>query len=290
MNAINHNSEGFGDVDFWLSEWLKSSRRNSVNTALAYQTDVRQFLDERRKPFDQIAVTDILEYQSSLADRYAPRTAARKVASVRSFYRFLCNREVMALNLARIESPKIEQTISHDKMLTEKEVQAIINATADDHHRIFVRFLYLTAVRISEALAVRWRDLTYLGGATGQAHIVGKGNKHRDVFLPEELWCDIASLEDISTSEASKSDRLVFSFIKDRVQALRIVRGLAKAAKISKSVSPHSFRHAHISHALQNGATVADLRDQAGHSNIRTTSLYVHTNKERATATRLKIR
>lgn len=284
-----HKSAGFGDRDYWIAEWLKGERRDSENTALAYQTDLRQFFAHCRKQFNQVNVGDILEYQSSLLDKFAQRTAARKLATVRSFYRFLCNREVLSLNLARIESPKIQQRIDKDKLLTEREVRAIIDAAVNERHRIFVRFLYITAVRISEALAIRWRDLTPMDGVSGEAHIVGKGDKHRDVFIPEALWCDIASLENISTVEAAQSDRLVFGFIKNRLQALRLVRGLARAAKIAKPVSPHSFRHAHISHALKNGATMAELRDQAGHANIRTTSLYAHADKTRATATRLKI-
>lgn len=293
MLAKNHQSKGFGDVDFWLSEWLKNiaTRRNnkSEHTALAYRTDMRQFFEAVQKSFDQVTVPDLLDYQSSLADRFTHRTAARKLASVRSFYAFLCKREVMTINLARIESAAIEQTVSRDSLLTEKEVRAIIAAASNDKHRTFVCFLYLTAVRVSEALALRWRDLTPLPDVTAEAHIIGKGNKHRDVFIPEQLWCEICSLEDISTAEAARSDRLVFGFIRDRMHALRIVQGLAKVAKIDKPVSPHSFRHAHISHALKNGATVAELRDQAGHANIRTTSLYVHADKERATATRLKV-
>jgi integrase len=150
-------------------------------------------------------------------------------------------------------------------------------------HQIFVRLLYLTAARISEALALRWRDLTPLDEG-GEAHIMGKGKKRRNVFIPAGLWKDLQGIR----GEAADNDRL-FPAIRDRFAALQVVKKLAKAAKIEKRVSPHSFRHAHISHALKNGATVAELRDQAGHANISTTSLYAHVSSERATATRLKV-
>jgi len=277
-----HQTKNFGDVDYWLAEWLKSSRRASPNTHEAYIRDVGRFLATASKPFDQVAVTNILEYQSSLSE-FAPKTAARKLASVRSFYRFLNNREVTNLNLARIESPKIQQTVDHDKLLTEKEVAALVAAATNDQHRLFVRFLYLTAVRVSEALALRWRDITPLGCGSAEAHIIGKGNKRRDVFLPSELFLSIGLFA------SGGGDELVFSFIKNRLHALRIVQGMAKAAKIDKSVTPHSLRHAHISHALKNGATIAELRDQAGHANVSTTSLYAHSDNTRATATRLKV-
>jgi len=284
MAKPNHKTKSFGDVDYWLSEWLKSSRRNSPNTAQAYKTDLRQFFEACGKPFDQVTVADILEYQSSLSGQFSLRTAARKLASVRSFYRFLCNREVVAMNLARIEVPKIQQRVERDKLLTEKEVKAIIDAATDDNHRLFVRFLYLTAARISEALALRWRDFDLLTTDDSTAHIIGKGGKHRDVLIPAPLWQDI-----LKHCFYKADDDLVFSFIKNRLHALRVVKGLAKVAKIDKPVTPHSFRHAHISHALKNGATLAELRDQAGHANISTTSLYAHADRTRATATRLKV-
>ena len=283
MSNKTHQTKVFQDVDFWLSEWLKNSRRNNTNTSLAYRTDLQQFFTACPKPFDQITIGDILEYQSSLTDQFAPRTAARKLASIRSFYKFLCNREVVSLNLARLEAPKIEQSVDHDKLLTEKEIATLIAAATNDQHRLFVRFLYLTAVRVSEALALRWRDITAFGDGSAEAHIIGKGNKHRDVFLPQMIYLDLGLWTQ------GKDEDFVFSFIKNRKQALHLVAKLAKVAKLSKPVTPHSFRHAHISHAMKNGATIAELRDQAGHSSIRTTSLYAHADKTRTTASRLKV-
>ena len=291
MKAKSHKTKSFGDLDYWLSEWLKSDRRGSANTAASYRLDLRQFFDSVKKRFDQVTVGDVLEYQSSLPDKYTAKTKARKIATVRSFYKFLNNREVTNLNLARIESPRIQQRVEKDKLLTEKEVQAIIDAATNDQHRLFVRFLYLTGVRISEALSLRQRDITWNSVGTkltggSSAHIIGKGKKYREVFIPPTLSKDIDSLWSIE----DKGDAVVFSFIKNRLHALRIVQGLAKVAKIDKPVTPHSFRHAHISHALKHGATLAELRDQAGHANISTTSLYAHADNSRATATRLKVK
>lgn len=164
-------------------------------------------------------------------------------------------------------------------------LRSYIEAATNDQHRIFVRFLYLTAVRVSEALFLRWRDITATSEVTAEAHIVGKGGKHRDVFIPQSLWCDLAEMG----GDERRSSKPVFSFIKNRLHALRIVESLAKVAEIDKLVTPHSFRHAHISHALKNGASLAELRDQAGHANISTTSLYAHADQTRATASRLNV-
>lgn len=270
------------DVNFWIAEWLKSEKRTSQNTHEAYRRDVSQFLARCGKPFDQITASDIQDYQSMLSGNCARKTKARKIAVLRSFYRFLNGREVTNVNIDRIESASISHEVNYDQLLTEAEVEAIINAATDDTHRALVRLLYLTAARISEALALRWRDLTPLEEG-GEAHIVGKGRKRRNVFIPPALWNDLQAMR----GAAEDNDNL-FPAI-DRSKALAIVKKLTVAAKVDKNVSPHSFRHAHISHALKNGATVVEVRDQAGHAHLATTSLYAHVSGEKATATRLKI-
>lgn len=280
----NHETKELRDLDFWIAEWFKGDHRSSTHTQTAYRRDIEEFIKTISKGFDLIEIGDIMEYQSSLSDRsFKPKTIARKLASVRSFYRFLNRREVTTLNLERIEGSKVRQSLNKDKFLTEMEIEAIIEAArVNQAHYVFVRFLYLTAARVSEAVGLRWRDLTPLDTGA-EAHIVGKGQRRRDVFLPMPLWSDLVSLRG-----DSEESGYLFPFASPS-QAWRIVKKLAVAAKIDKSVSPHSFRHAHISHALKNGATLTELRDQAGHANISTTSLYLHANTERATATRLKI-
>lgn len=270
------------DKNFWLAEWFKGKKRKSPHTQEAYRRDVDQFLSRCGKPFDMVTVADIQDYQSSLFDNVADRTAARKVAALRSFYRFLNSREVTNLNLERVEGSSIGHEVNYDQLLTETEVEAMVIAATDNTHRTLVRMLYLTAARISEVLSLRWRDLTALKDGC-EAHIIGKGRKRRNVFIPVPLWNDLQEMRGAAEASAHLFPSL------DRHKALYIVKGLAKAAKIDKTVSPHSFRHAHISHALKNGANVAELRDVAGHANISTTSLYAHASGERATATLLKV-
>lgn len=279
---MNNKTNNPTDVNFWISEWFKGKKRKSPHTQEAYRRDVEQFLARCGKPFDQVTVTDIQDYQSSLQDNCADRTAARKVASLRSFYRFLNAHDVTVLNLERIENQSIDHEVDYGKLLTEKEVQAMVDAATDETHRILVRLLYVTAARISEAMALRWRDLTPIDDGC-EVHILGKGRKRRNIFVPAPLWNDLQKMR----GESQETDNLFPAL--DRHRAAYIVKGLAKAAKIDKSVSPHSFRHAHISHALKNGANVAELRDQAGHSNLSTTCLYAHADSSKAPAKRLKI-
>lgn len=279
---MNSENTRFSDVDFWLAEWLKpTGRRRSEHTALAYRADIRAFLDRVAKPFDQVEVADLMDYQSWLADEYgAEKTRARKMASVCSFYRFLNNREATEINLARIERAKIDRAINHDELLTPEQVRAVIAAAAANSlHHALLKFLYLTGARISEALGLRWRDLRQLNDA-GEAHIMGKGGKRRVVFLPADLWRDLTALR----GDADEKDH-PFPFTSQN--AWKVVKKAGKAAGI-EDVHPHQFRHAYVSHLLAANVPLADVSEVVGHANIATTALYAHPTKGRDLASKLR--
>jgi integrase/recombinase XerD len=279
---MNTENTGLTDADFWIAEWLKpTGRRRSQCTAVAYRYDIKSFLARAGKSFDQVAVTDIQEYASFLADEYgSDKTRARKLASVCSFYRFLNNREVVEINLARIERPKIDHSVNHDKLLTPEQIRAIIAATsANPVHHALLMFLYLTGARISEVLNLRWRDLRAFNNA-GEAHIVGKGRKRRTVFLSVELWVDLMTLK----GEAGETDR-PFPFTSQN--AWKVVKKAGEAAGI-EDVHPHLFRHAFVSHLLAENAPLADVCEAVGHSSIAMTGLYAHPTKGRDLASKLK--
>jgi len=275
-------NKGFSDVDFWLAEWLKpTGRRRSKHTAIAYRADIATFLNYAAKPFDQVEVADLQNYQSYLADEYgAEKTRARKMASVCSFYKFLNNREVTKINLARIERTKIDHSIDHDQLLTPEQIRAIIAAaSANPLHHALLKFLYLTGVRISEALGMRWRDLRALDDA-GEAHIMGKGRKRRTVYLSAELWRDLMALR----GNANEQDH-PFPFTSQN--AWKVVKKAGKAAGV-EDVHPHQFRHAYVSHLLAENAPLADVSEAVGHASIATTGLYAHPTMVRELISRLK--
>jgi integrase/recombinase XerD len=270
------------DVDFWIAEWLKpTGKRRSQHTAIAYRADIKAFLAHTRKPFDQIITADIMDYQSFLADEYgAEKTRARKLASVCSFYRFLNNREVTAINLARIERAKMDRSVDHGALLTPEQIRAIIAATAADPlHHALLKFLYLTGARISEVLGLRWCDLRPMEDG-GEAHILGKGGKRRTVYLSAELWRDLIAMR----GNAGDKDH-PFPFTPQN--AWKIVKAAGKAAGV-EGAHPHQFRHAFVSHLLAENAPLADVSEIVGHASIATTGLYAHPTKGRELASKLK--
>ncbi|HKX31994.1 MAG TPA: tyrosine-type recombinase/integrase [Blastocatellia bacterium] len=274
------------DTDLLLSQWLASGKRSSAHTAEAYTRDIRAFLAYASKPLDQITVGDVAGYQALLRQQCQPATEHRKISSIRSFFSFLKAARVIQEDIAAlISSPKVESKFK-DRSLTEDEVEAMIGAAESmPLDALLIRFLYITAGRVSEVLSLTWANLVPAESQDGGGYvrILGKGKKTREIYIGAELWDDLVRARgDIGQDEP------LFPF--DRFQVWAIVKKLAKGARVTGDVSPHWFRHSHASHALQAGASLTDIRDDLGHSDVKITSLYLHADPERATAKRLRIK
>lgn len=269
-----HSPPALRDVDYHVADWLKENRK-SDNTADAYRRDLSAFLAHFGKPFKDAKPADVNAWRDTLTGEDA--TIARKVVSVRSFYAFCNSRGITAMILEQIKVPKITRRIAREKLLSRAEVKAMIQAAESDAEGyLFVRLIYTCGLRVSEALGLRWRDLVKTGNGKWtlrEALVRGKGKRGATspVPVPVDLWNDLQRHK----GAAAESDHL-FPGIQDRHAAARLVKRLAKAAKIEKEVSPHSFRHACVSHLLDKNVPLPAVRDLVRHANIATTDLYAH--------------
>lgn len=279
----DHKTPALRDVDFYISEWLSNPHIGSDRTRAAYRFNINKYIRQIGKPFDQVKMPDLLAYQAALSKKYADRTCRQVMATIRSFYHYMNSLEVTSLNLNLIRCAPIRVEVDHDKLLSVDEINAILNAAKPDPVAyLFVRFIYVTGMRKTEALGVVWRDMQPLEDG-GYLNVKGKGRKHRNIFLPEKIWSDLL----VARGDAADTDK-VFPTL-DAVEAWRLIKRLAKVAKVEKNVNVHSFRHACASHMLQEGATVAEVRDHLGHASLVVTSLYLHADPKNAPAKRLKI-
>jgi len=262
------------DLDLLFSEWLDSGRRSSTGTKDAYRRDIREFLRYSGKPIHDTTTGDVVQYQAWVRNQCSPATECRKLATLRSFFKHLILAKQIKENpTLGVESPKVQPEFG-DKALEEDEVRAIIDATAAAPlDSLLLRLLYVTGGRISEVLSLTWANLKAKDDG-GEASITGKGKRNRKVFISAELWADLVRLR----GDLAQGIRL---FEMTRFEAARMIQKAAKAAKIGRPVTPHQFRHSLATHALERGATLAQVRDQLGHADIKTTSLYLH-SKDRA--------
>jgi integrase/recombinase XerD len=265
-----HESQ-IDNLDDLLSGWLDSGRRSSAHTQDAYRRDVRAFAAYSCKPIEATQAADVVNYQAYLRHQVgSPATEYRKLSALRSFFKYLKLTNAIKEDLAAVvTAPKVESNFK-SKALSVEEIAAIIEAaTPNPLDSLLLRLLFTTGARISEALALTWSHLKAAEIGGGYAHILGKGKKEREVYIGPELWADLVSLCDVPDGQPL--------FRMDRHEAAAMVKKAAKAARITKPVTPHLLRHSMATYLLASGkATLAQVRDQLGHSNISTTSLYLH--------------
>lgn len=267
-----------------LDGWLNTGRRRSPNTHDAYRRDVAGFLEFCNKPLTAIDAGDVSKYQALLRHQHSDATEYRKLSALRSFFKYLkLTNEIADDPTAAIKTPKVESKFK-DKALCIDDIKAIIEAAeAMPVDSLLVRLLFVTGARISEVLALTAADFKLQDDGGAFVQLFGKGRHTREVYIGAELCEDVFRFGNVS-----EEDEPIFSI--DRHEAAAIVTKLAKAAKVSKHVTPHVFRHSLASYLLADGATLAQVRDQLGHQDIKTTSIYLHGTERTQMIRKLPVR
>jgi integrase/recombinase XerD len=185
----------------------------------------------------------------------------------------------------QMRSPKAKDCL-HERILSEQEVQSMIALEKCDRNRVILLLLYSSGLRVSELCQLTWKDLKSRGDS-GQVTVLGKGGKTRTVLLPAAVWNEIMHLR----GDAHSGDAVFCSRegddkgrYLDRTQVYRIVAAAAKRAGIEQGVSPHWLRHSHASHSLEHGAPIHLVQATLGHSDITTTSRYLHARPDDSSA------
>lgn len=277
------------DRDVQQLVWAWLLRQRSVNTVEAYARDLREWLAWcRERDLDPLAVrrggADAygrwLEHERGLAGR----TAARKLASVSSWYEYLTEEEVLDVNrVRRANRPEINRDESSTGSLTESEARAMVAAAVRDHGRHRARTAAVIALmlavgpRVSEVCAL---TLASLGWERGMrtVRIVGKGGKIRARRLPEEA----APILDAYLAE--RGDAPGPLFLTDGEKAMgrdavaELVKRIARQAGLYRPerVTPHTLRHTFATLAKERGASMDEIQEALGHASARTTQIYVH--------------
>lgn len=155
------------------------------------------------------------------------------------------------------------------------EVSLLIRGARSKRDRILLEVTYAGGLRVSEVLALTWGDVLPRDGGRMQLCVVGKGAIVRQVLLPEIVSRSLLSLRGDAGNDDSVFPARHRGPLTERA-VLAMLKRAAKAAGINSKVSPHWLRHAHGSHAIDRGATLPEVQATLGHSNIATTSGYLH--------------
>ena len=261
-------------IELWL-------HGRSANTQAAYQHDIAQFFSFVNKPIPTITLRDFQNFADAIQGSVG--TKRRVIAAVKSLFSFALKIGYIRFSVAAaVRAPKAMDTLA-ERILPEAKIHEMIALTPEGRDRMLLRLLYATGGRVSEICATKWRH-TQANGNSGQITLFGKGGKTHAVVLPGPLWNDLVAFR----AEAEE-DSPVFASRKggghlDRSQVLRIVQKAARRAKIRRKVSPHWFRHAHASHAMDRGAGIHLVCATLAHSSIAITGRYLHAKPTESSA------
>lgn len=254
----------------------------AARTQALYGDAYRRFAAYVGKPLARVTVGDLQSYAESLDGR-KPRTVALHVSALKSLFTFAQRVGFLPFNVgAVVRPPKIAGDLAQ-RILAEEDVQRMLHLEPDSRNRVLLDLLYYGGLRVSEATALRWRDVQPREEG-GQVTVTGKGGKTRSVRLYNGAWRRLSELQGDAPASAPVIASRKGSRGVSTVQVHRIVRAAAARAGIEADVSAHWLRHAHASHALDRGAPAHLVRDTLGHANIATTSAYAHARPDQSSS------
>jgi integrase/recombinase XerD len=280
-------------------EMMVSERGAAKNTIESYERDLLEFnLFLRGKKIDIIEAEaqDIRAFFSKMDKSFSSATIARKLSSIKQFYKFLAVDEIITHNPTLVmDAPKQSRPLP--KYLSEADVNALLKTAYTDESPEGVRLaamlevLYASGLRISELVSLKMNNLQKIsdGKITTLRNFIivkGKGNKERLVPL------NISAIEALQNYLRVRdgfvnlnNQQWLFPSHENYITRQRVhqlLKDLARKANINeKLVSPHVLRHSFASHLLNNGADLRSLQELLGHSDISTTQIYTHVLNER---------
>lgn len=288
-------------------DWLKSERRLSAHTLIAYEHDLDSFLAFMTtylggKPTLQaLAKLRPAEFRAWLAERanqgMARTSTARSFSSVRSFFRFLDKRG-LAHNpgIGAIKTPKLPRSLP--KALSERDMEDLLEAEPEQERAAWIDLrdtailllLYGAGLRIGEALGMSKGMVdSLLAGSQDVLSITGKGNKTRMVpLLPQALEA-VRAYRDACPFMGALGPRDTF-FLGARGGPLdpaivqKRVRDMRRALGLPDSVTPHALRHSFATHLLGAGGDLRTIQELLGHASLSTTQRYTDVDAARLSA------
>ena len=272
--------------------YLLTERGLSPNTAEAYSDDVSKLVGYAEA--EGIAIADIsdADIHSFLATMHdvgiAPRSQARIISGLKSFFKYLKMEHYIAHNPARlIETPRLGRHLPEVLTLDEidRMVASIDYSKAEaPRNRAIIETLYGCGLRVSELTSLR---ISQIFAADEYISIIGKGNKQRLVPISRVALDAIDEYRNgwrAGLNIARGADDVLFLNRRGapltRVMIFYIVKQLCEAAGIKKTISPHTLRHSFATHLLEGGANLRAIQQMLGHESITTTEIYVHIDRE----------
>lgn len=283
-------------LDAYLTH-LTVERRLAVNSVESYARDLQLLAERaagRQVPVDAFSRTDLEEFVRDLmASGRSPRSVARAIACYRGFYRFLVIEGRLKTSPAEdLHPPRAWKVLP--KYLSVEEVDQLIAQPAVDtprglRDRALIELLYATGMRVSELISLRPSDINL---DASYLTCIGKGDKQRIVPIGEEAadWVRKYIRHSRPALLGKRSSPRLFVNARGggsgltRVGFWKILKGYARQARLSRTLSPHMLRHSFATHLLERGADLRAIQMMLGHADLSTTQIYTHVLEQRMRA------
>ncbi|MDR1500537.1 MAG: site-specific tyrosine recombinase XerD [Tannerellaceae bacterium] len=270
---------------------LRLEKSLSPHSVQAYMMDLDKlllFMKSEGLTYADMTYMDLQQFVARLHDTgISPRSQARIISGIRSFYRFLLLDGYVNVDPTELlESPKIGLKLP--EILSVSEVNSIIGSIdlslpEGQRNRAMLEVLYSCGLRVSELTSLRYSDVHF---KEGFIKVEGKGGKQRLVPISETALGEIRNYlydRNRATIRKGYEDILFISrrgTALSRVMVFHIIKQQSEMAGIQKNVSPHTFRHSFATHLLEGGANLRAIQEMLGHENITTTEIYTHLDRE----------
>lgn len=276
--------------------YLEVEKNFSKHTIRAYNSDILSFLlwldSVQIEETNHTKLKDYLVFIQRF--NYSKTTLARKIAAIRTFYRFLYREKIIDVNPANsVHAPK--KTKSLPKFLSTMEIEQILNNIKIDtpagyRNRVILELLYATGMRISELSNLNFGNLNL---AENEITVMGKGAKERIVLVStrakeflEKYINNVRFMivEDGQAPEQTENSPVFINKTGYRLQPQSVrtaINDIVKKIELPKKVTPHVFRHSFATKLLENGADLRVVQELLGHASISNTQIYTHISTER---------
>lgn len=272
--------------------YLRVERGLANNTIEAYRRDLSDFLaflGSRETGLERVGKPEIIEYLQHLYGALSPASVARKIVSLRSFFRFLLLDGYLGSDPTEtLESPRTWRGLP--KYLTSDEVVALLNQPdLETPHglrdRAMLEVLYATGLRVSELVKLKTSEINF---DVGFLQTMGKGSKERIVPIGDSaLTFTRRYIDDARPHFLKRRTPRPELFLTQQGKSMTrqnfwlILTKFGKALGIEQKLSPHVLRHSFATHLLENGADLRAVQMMLGHADISTTQIYTHVTRER---------
>jgi integrase/recombinase XerC len=292
-------SKGQEDFIQQFIHYLSAEKNASAHTCRCYQRDLKEFEDFLKSQREEISSQERLEwervdriairkYLSTLHRKNKKSSIARKISSLRSFYRYLMKERLVSANPAKaVATPKVEKilpttlTVDEAFQLMESPDRPLKGVSEKEEKvrilrdRAILELLYSSGLRVGELVGLNLKELDL---QLGIVKVMGKGRKERIVPIGAKALVALKNYLD-QRGGLEGEEPLFINLRGGRLTSRsvgRLIKKYTRTSGIVRKVSPHSLRHSFATHLLDAGADIREIQEMLGHASLSTTQRYIH--------------